>query len=112
MPFVALAGAHRDGVLAVAARDGSVLRAPLRVRMTVDNGVVARDLATQGLGAALAIRAAVARDLRAGRLARVLPGYDAGSVAVRILARDRYPAPPARAFMEFLAARPPPRGTS
>jgi DNA-binding transcriptional LysR family regulator len=103
LPLIGLSGTRTEGEIAVRAPDGAVLRMPMRLRVSVDNGVVARDLALQGMGAALAIGAAVAADLRAGRLARVLPGRDFGSVAVRALARDRYPSPAARAFLEFLS---------
>ncbi|MCM0019017.1 MAG: LysR family transcriptional regulator [Tagaea sp.] len=103
IPMIVLAGARRDAAISARGRTGATLRATPPTRMIVDNGVVAKELAAQGMGAALAIGAAVAGDLRAGRLARVLPGHGFGAVAVRALVRDRYPSAPARAFLDFLA---------
>jgi DNA-binding transcriptional LysR family regulator len=103
IPMIVLAGARRDAAISARGRTGAMVRATPPTRMIVDNGVVAKELAAQGMGAALAIGAAVAGDLRAGRLARVLPGHAFGAVAVRALVRDRYPSAPARAFLDFLA---------
>lgn len=102
VPLIGLAATRRDGAIVARSRSGALIRATPPARMIVDNGVVAKELAAQGLGAALAIGAAVAADLRAGRLARVLPAHTFGVVAVRALARDRFPSGPARAFLDFL----------
>ncbi len=79
---------------------GIEVRAPSR--FSVNSQVVAHRLAQEGFGAALLIGLTVAGDLATGRLIRVDEGYDYGFVVGRILMRDRYPTPAARALRDHL----------
>lgn len=76
------------------------------MRIRINNGLLAKDLASTGLGAALVIDAAIQADLKAGRLVRLLPGYRFGVVVLRLLMRDTHPSPAALAFAEFIQTPP------
>jgi DNA-binding transcriptional LysR family regulator len=86
-------------------RDGRMVSIPAATRIWVNNGLLARELARAGFGAALVMRAIVADDLAQGRLTRVLPQYSFGGVAVRLLQRDAQPSAAARAFIGFVRER-------
>ena len=107
LPQIALASGVNRGLYVAQAKDGSTLRVEARVRIVVNNGIVAKEFAALGLGAALAIGVSVADDIKRGRLARVAPGLDFGRVALRPLFRDRRPSPAAAAFVAFLAQHAP-----
>lgn len=76
-----------------------------RVRRTVDNGLMARLWALDGLGIALKSELDVAEDLASGRLRRVLPGLAAPYPLVLALARGTHLTARMRALGDFLAAR-------
>jgi DNA-binding transcriptional LysR family regulator len=103
LPQIALTSGVNRGLYVAHGRDGEVMRIAARVRMVVNNGVIAKEFAALGFGAALAIGVSVAGDIKRGRLARVAPGLDFGRVALRPLFRDRRPSPAAAAFVAFLA---------
>jgi DNA-binding transcriptional LysR family regulator len=103
LPQIALASGVNRGLYVAHGRDGTALRVGARVGIVVNNGIVAKEFAALGFGAALAIGVSVASDIRRGRLARVAPSLDFGRVALRPLFRDRRPSPAAAAFVAFLA---------
>lgn len=74
----------------------------LPVSITVNNHIVARQLALAGFGAALAVHAQVAEDLAEGRLIRIMPERDFGQIDLGIRMRDRLPSPAALAFRDLL----------
>ncbi|RKK05452.1 LysR family transcriptional regulator [Pseudoroseomonas wenyumeiae] len=88
-------------------RDGAVEELPIPSRFTTNNGEVLRQLAIAGHGIAMLDDYTVQRDLRAGRLARVLPQWQAtntsfGSGIYAVFHQTRLPAK-TRAFLDFLA---------
>lgn len=76
-----------------------------RVRRSVDNGLMARLWALDGLGIALKSELDVADDLAAGRLRRVLPQLASPYPLVLALARGTHLTARMRALGDFLAAR-------
>ena len=96
--------------------DGSSIRAVnLRTRRTeilpvdpvfqVNNGIVAKELACKGLGAALLIATSVAQQLASGDLIHLSEHHDFGHASVSFVFRDRFPTPQAQAFIDFCRAQ-------
>lgn len=70
-------------------------------RVSVNSGQALRSLALEGLGIILQPEGLLHDDIAAGRLARVLPGYEAPSRPMHILfAPDRRPTPKLRSFID------------
>jgi DNA-binding transcriptional LysR family regulator len=85
--------------------DRSVDVAP-RVRRAADNGLLARLWALDGHGIVLKSRLDVADDLLAGRLVRVLPGYDSQPYPLTmVFARGTHLSARMRALADFLRPR-------
>ena len=83
-------------------RTSRMLKLPASKRFSVDNQLVARELALAGLGAALLIEHTIEDALATGRLRHVDPRYTFGFVAIRIRMRDRYTSPAAQRLKQFL----------
>jgi DNA-binding transcriptional LysR family regulator len=85
---------------------GGTHRVPIQARLCTNNGQVLRDAALAGLGVCALPTFIVGRELQAGRLATVVPGYGFGESAVHALyAPSRYLAAKVRVFIDFLVAR-------
>lgn len=107
--------AHEGIDLRIASRPGSLWRlldhgrpvsVRLRSRRSVDNGLVARLWAIDGLGIALKAQLDVAADLAAGRLLRVLPQLQSAPYPLQlVLARGTHLSARMRALGDFLQAR-------
>ena len=91
------AGLHADLSMASDSAESSRV-----VLVTGANRGLGLEFARQGFGCVLLISASVERDLAQGRLVRVSEAHDFGVVAVRVMMRDRYPSPAARAFRQLL----------
>jgi DNA-binding transcriptional LysR family regulator len=82
---------------------------PVATRISVNSSESVRDLALQGLGVALLPCFAIAADLRAGRLQRLLPGYQVTSqLGNRLYALHlpgRSTSPKIKAFVGFVRER-------
>jgi DNA-binding transcriptional LysR family regulator len=75
-------------------------------RLRVDNGDAVHDWALAGLGVMLRSELDVAADIRAGRLERLLPGWDGGATPVVALYPSARQLPlKTRALLEAMAAR-------
>jgi DNA-binding transcriptional LysR family regulator len=73
----------------------------VRGRVSVDSGQALRTAALEGLGLILQPEGLLRDDIAAGRLVRVLPGYDPPSRPMHILfAPDRRPTPKLRSFID------------
>ena len=71
-------------------------------RFTVNDRLIALEMARAGLGAALVIQLSAAPDIRAGRLQILRPDLNFGCVVIRIRRRDRRPTAAAAALAAFL----------
>ncbi len=81
-------------------------RVPIEARLCTNNGQVLRDAALAGLGVCVLPTFIVGRELQAGSLGTILPGYGFGESAVHALyAPSRYLAAKVRVFIDFLVAR-------
>ncbi len=81
-------------------------RVPIQARLCTNNGQVLRDAALAGLGICALPTFIVGRELQAGSLGTILPGYGFGESAVHALyAPSRYLAAKVRVFIDFLVAR-------
>lgn len=105
LPLIGFSPREANTVMTGVRADGTRLSLPCRTRITVNNGLLARELAKAGFGAALVIAEIVADDLKHGRLARIMPAYEFGYVAMRLIMRDDHPSAAARAFAQFLSDR-------
>jgi DNA-binding transcriptional LysR family regulator len=83
--------------------DGSPVRLEFASAMTVTNREAARRMAASGLGAALVLADAAARDQARGEVDFAVPDVDFGVVCHRVMMRDALPSAAARAFAHFLA---------
>lgn len=84
------------------ARNGRITRVPIESRLTVGDWKAMHRAALDGFGIALAMEVAVADDLEAGRLVRLLEGYDARTRPVHLLsAQDPRRSARARAFLDL-----------
>ena len=83
-------------------KSGRKRKIQVQPKMFINNGFIGRELAINGLGMAMVIEAGVRDDIEAGRLVKLAPELDFGSVALRLIYRDKYPSEPARAFGQFL----------
>ncbi len=73
----------------------------VRGRVSVNSGQALRTAALEGLGLILQPEGLLRDDIAAGRLVRVLPGYDPPSRPMHILfAPDRRPTPKLRSFID------------
>ncbi|MBC9177420.1 LysR family transcriptional regulator [Pseudoroseomonas ludipueritiae] len=89
-------------------KDGAVEELPMPSRFTTNNGEVLRQLAVAGHGIALLDDYTVQGDMRAGRLARVLPQWQAtntsfGAGIYAVFHQARLLPAKTRAFLDFLA---------
>jgi DNA-binding transcriptional LysR family regulator len=85
---------------------GQPVTVRLRVRRSVDNGLVARQWAVDGHGIALKSRLDVAADLAAGRLVQVLPQLQSPPYPLQlVLARGTHLSARMRVLGDFLRAR-------
>ena len=74
-------------------------------RLAINNGQALRAAALEGFGIILLSHELLEDDLAAGRLVRVLPGYEPPSRPMHILfAPDRRPTPKLRSFIDFVVA--------
>ncbi|MGO1078093.1 LysR substrate-binding domain-containing protein [Inquilinus sp. CA228] len=81
--------------------DGAMHSVHVRGRFSVNNGQALRSAALEGLGIILQPEGLLRDDIAAGRLVRVLPGYDPPSRPMHILfAPDRRPTPKLRSFID------------
>ncbi|MFT5539581.1 MAG: DNA-binding transcriptional LysR family regulator [Alphaproteobacteria bacterium] len=81
-------------------------RVPIQARLCTNNGQVLRDGALAGLGICALPTFIVGRELQAGLLVPILPGYGFGESAVYALyAPSRYLAAKVRVFIGFLVDR-------
>ena len=73
--------------------------------MSINNGQALRAAALEGFGIILLSQELLEDDLAAGRLMRILPGYEPPSRPMHILfAPDRKPTPKLRSFIDFVVA--------
>jgi len=85
--------------------DGDLHSVPVRGRVSVNSGQALRSAALEGLGIILQPEGLLQDDIAAGRLVRVLPGYDPPSRPMHILfAPDRRPTPKLRSFIDAVVA--------
>lgn len=85
--------------------DGTWLRAQGKSRLRADSGAALRDAAVAGMGIALLPACLVEDDLGAGRLQRVLPKVDAGTVkVVALYPHKRLLDPKVRRFVDLIAS--------
>lgn len=106
VPFIGFTPRRlREGLIAVLP-GGRTARIPTSTTLRVNNGYVAKELAKQGLGAALVLASAVKQDLADGTLVRVAERETFGFVILRAIYRDRLPPAIARAFVEVVRASP------
>ncbi|MGH6962006.1 MAG: LysR family transcriptional regulator [Dongiaceae bacterium] len=104
LPFIGFTARRlRDGLIAVLP-GGRTVRIPTSTTLRVNNGYVAKELAKQGLGAALVLASAVKEDLAGGALVRIAERETFGFVILRAVYRDRLPPAIARAFVEVVRA--------
>lgn len=88
------------------ARDGREWNVPVRGSLRANNGLALREALVAGHGIGLATTFVAGGDVRAGRLARVLPDYAAPEYgAYAVYAQRRHVPPKVRAFVDFLAQR-------
>jgi|SRR6516165_1582308 DNA-binding transcriptional LysR family regulator len=74
-------------------------------RLSINNGQALRAAALEGLGIILQPEDLLQDDIQAGRLVRVLPGYEPPTRPKHILfAPDRRPTPKLRSFIDFVVA--------
>lgn len=79
-----------------------------RVRLRLDNAAALREAALSGLGIAMLPRLLVSEDLASGRLVRILPKVNAGSVPIFLLyPHKRYLQPRVRQFIDMLVKQLP-----
>lgn len=83
------------------AADGRIVACTPPVRGTGNDRRTLRAMALRGLGALLLIRDTVVMDVLEGRLARISPHYDFGTVAIRLIPTDPQPAPAVLAFLRL-----------
>ncbi len=101
--FIATAGQARNGHLRVVKNaTGERLTVPIQPKFVANNHYVGQELARRGFGCALLMSSSVEYDLEHGRLVRLSDAHDFGVVAVRVLMRDKFPSPAARAFKRLL----------
>lgn len=101
--FIATAGQARNGHLRVMENStGRKLTVPIDPKFIANNHYVGQEFARRGFGCALLMSSSVEDDLEQGRLVRLSEHHDFGVVAVRILMRDKFPSPAARAFKRLL----------
>ena len=90
----------------VPARGGEAVEVPTQGRRIADNGLLARLWALDGHGIVLKSRLDVADDLLAGRLARVLPGWQSEPYPLNmVFARGTHLSARMRALADFLRPR-------
>jgi DNA-binding transcriptional LysR family regulator len=86
-------------------RDGETVEVPVRGRMGGDDFGYLRDVALAGGGVALMPRFMCARDEAAGRLVRVLPGFEARGAGMYLMYPSASHVPPrVTAFRDFVVA--------
>ncbi|KWZ40557.1 LysR family transcriptional regulator [Burkholderia savannae] len=77
----------------------------VRSRLAVNNGAALRMAALDGLGIILQPTELVGDDLAAGRLVRLLPGYEPPARPIHLLySPDRRPTPKLRSFIDYVIA--------
>lgn len=85
--------------------DGEVA-VPIKARFSVNSGQALRQAALSGLGVILQPEELTREDVAAGRLARVLPGWEPSTRPMHLLfAPDRRVTPKLRSFIAFAAKR-------
>jgi len=87
-------------------RDHDVCRVPVDGRVKINNGQALRVAALQDLGIVLQPEILLGADVRAGRLVRLLPDFEAPSRPMHVVyLPDRYRAPKLRSFIDFVLER-------
>ena len=87
-------------------RGHDVCKVPVEGRVRINNGQALRVAALQGLGIVLQPEILLAADVRAGRLVRLLPDYEAPSRPMHVVyLPDRYRSPKLRSFIDFMLER-------
>jgi DNA-binding transcriptional LysR family regulator len=87
-------------------RGHDVCKVPVEGRVRINNGQALRVAALQGLGIVLQPEILFAADVRAGRLVRLLPDYEAPSRPMHVVyLPDRYRSPKLRSFIDFMLER-------
>ncbi len=88
------------------AADGRATSVVVDGRVRMNNSLALREALLAGAGIARMPTFAVGEDIRAGRLVRLLAGYDAVEVSIyAVYAERRHLAPKVRAFIDFMAGR-------
>lgn len=88
------------------AREGREWAVPVRGRLQVNSGQALRVAALHGMGIIRQPAALLREDVAAGRLVRLLPGYELPSQPMHIVyLQDRYRSPRLRSFVDFIAER-------
>jgi len=83
-----------------------MIEVPVRYRLRIDHGLALREAALAGAGIILQPHALVSEDIAAGRLQRLLGGYEArGRQLYLVYARDRAAPAKLRAFVDFALER-------
>ena len=86
--------------------DGDTYRVPVSGRVRVNQGQALRVAALHGLGIVLQPAILLEADVRAGRLVRLLCGYELPSRPMHVVyLPDRYRSPKLRSFVEFVVER-------
>ncbi|WP_240488435.1 LysR family transcriptional regulator [Labilithrix luteola] len=104
-------GAGLEGVGPRLEKDGRTVHVALSPRLSATDMDVVHGVAAAGLGIALLPAFQCVEELRDGRLARVLPDWNAPSVQVHVVyPSTRHVSPKVKTFVEHLLARmsPPP----
>jgi DNA-binding transcriptional LysR family regulator len=104
-------GAGLDGVGPCLEKDGRTVQLALSPRMTASDMEVLHAVASTGLGIALLPAFLSVEDLRARRLERILPDWNAPSIPVHaVYPSMRHLSPKVKTFLDHLQARmtPPP----
>ena len=87
-------------------RGHDVCKVPVEGRVRINNGQALRVAALQGLGIVLQPEILLEADVRAGRLVRLLPDYEAPSRPMHVVyLPDRYRSPKLRSFIDFMLER-------
>lgn len=81
---------------------GNSVRIEADRRIVINNRVSALAMAREGLGVVLVYATSAAQLVEAGDLRRLCPELLFGSIELGVVFRDAMPAPPARAFADFL----------
>lgn len=87
-------------------QQGESRRIPVSGRLQINNGQALRNAALQGLGIVLQPAVLLAADVKAGRLAQLLPDFELPSRPMHVVyLPDRYRASKLRSFVDFVVEK-------